>query len=184
MDGRRIGPAPKASGALAIQAALLGMLGGGMLFGQIIGKDPGGTLPTPSGTSLKIGVSTGGANVSQTAAGVEIPCSAARVVFAVTEDPGGKPNSCQLRFKLEGIDSDWVQREGDMAMIVFFRDASDQFVGTDRYPFVGKSKGWTGGKIDPAAFSHRVESFTIPPKVTDLRLAISSAGPPDAIGIL
>jgi signal transduction histidine kinase len=175
-------PTSRTNEMLAIQATFLSMLAGNALCSQGIRESP--ATPLAPDIGLKVEVSANGASVSKTPTGKEIPHSATRIVFSVTEKPGGKPNSCRLRFKLVGIDPNWVPRESDMTLFVYFRDAKDQPVETDHYLFAGESKGWTGAKIEPSAFTHRTESLTVPPNAISMRLTISSAGPPDAIGVL
>lgn len=88
----------------------------------------------------------------------------------------------RARYKLDGLDEDWREVAGDMTLSVRFTDTNLDQVGESAFRIVGKTAGWTG---DPgtSAFRHRQEKLNVPPGAKSLWVAISSAGPPNTVGI-
>ena len=88
----------------------------------------------------------------------------------------------RLRYKLDGFDEDWREVPGDMSMAVRFTDGNLDQVGETTFRIIGKTEGWTGN-LDTSPFVHRKESITVPPGAKSLWVALSSAGPPNTVGI-
>lgn len=88
----------------------------------------------------------------------------------------------RLRYMLEGFEKDWHEVGGEMGLNVrFYNHAGDQ-TGQDLYPVHGESTGWTGS-LKNSALTHRRETFIVPAQAERMLVVISSAGPPDSVGI-
>lgn len=102
-----------------------------------------------------------------------------RLGKSVQEDPEG----CRrMRFKLEGVDEGWRQIGSEMGLIVRFADAAGDQVWQRLFPVDGSSDGWHG-EIETSTFTPRSETVRVPPGATSVTVAISSSGPPTAMGI-
>jgi len=88
----------------------------------------------------------------------------------------------RLRYMLEGYEKSWQEAGGEMGLTVrYYNQAGDQ-IGQNVYPVHGESTGWTGS-LKNSALTHRRETLLVPPQAERLLVVISSAGPPDAVGI-
>jgi signal transduction histidine kinase len=89
-----------------------------------------------------------------------------------------------LRFshKLEGFESTWQEFASQMALTVRFYDNSGDQISQNVYGVSGESTGWTGS-LKSSSLTHRRETLIVPPQATRLLIVISSAGPPDSVGI-
>jgi signal transduction histidine kinase len=88
----------------------------------------------------------------------------------------------RVRYKLDGFDDDWREVPGDMRVVVRFTDASLDQVSEEIFRVAGKTERWTGN-LDTSGFVHHEETMTVPANAKSLWIAISSAGPPNAVGI-
>ena len=88
----------------------------------------------------------------------------------------------RLRYKLDGFDSNWHEVPGEMSIFVRFTDASLDQVSESKFRVVGKTEGWTGD-LDTSAFVHHEETLEVPTGAKSLWIVISSAGPPNTVGI-
>lgn len=92
------------------------------------------------------------------------------------------PKPIRIHYKLDGMDTKW--RDGSSFMTLtarFFNAAGDQ-VGQDIFNVSGESAGWTGS-LKTSPLTHRREAIAVPPRATRLWIVISSAGPPETVGI-
>ncbi len=88
----------------------------------------------------------------------------------------------RMRYVLEGYEKTWHEAGGEMALnIRFYNHAGDQ-IGQNPYSVHGESTGWTGS-LKNSALTHRRETLVVPPQAERLLVVISSAGPPDSVGI-
>jgi len=88
----------------------------------------------------------------------------------------------RVRYKLDGFEDNWREVPGDMTIAVRFTDEKLDQVGESLFRVAGKTEGWTGN-LDTSAFVHRLEKITVPPGAKSLWVALSSAGPPNTVGI-
>src|SRR5205807_1987117 len=88
----------------------------------------------------------------------------------------------RMRYKLDGFDENWREIPGDMTIAVRFTDANLDQVSEKTFRMVGETEGWKGA-LDTSAFVHRQETMIVPPGAKSLWVAISSAGPPNTVGI-
>jgi signal transduction histidine kinase len=88
----------------------------------------------------------------------------------------------RMRYMLDGFERTWHEPGAEMGLTVrFYNHAGDQ-IGPNLYPVHGESTGWTGS-LKNSALTHRRETLVVPPQAERLLVVISSAGPPDAVGI-
>ena len=92
------------------------------------------------------------------------------------------PRTLRVRYKLEGIDRAWQQQPGEMNFIVrFIKMNGDQTLQVF-FPAIGDSAGWKGS-VEGSDFVSRREIVIVPPEAEYVSIALSSSGPPNAIGI-
>jgi signal transduction histidine kinase len=94
---------------------------------------------------------------------------------------GGKP-PLRLRYMLEGYEDTWHEARTEMALNVRFYNGSGDQISQNIYGVHGESTGWTGS-LKSSSLTHRRETLVVPPQASKLLIVISSAGPPDSVGI-
>ena len=100
--------------------------------------------------------------------------------FQVSIDPSNGP--LRIQYQLEGYENHWHEGEGDMALSArFFNEAGDQ-IHQNIFKVSGQSAGWNGS-LKSSSLTHRREALVVPPGASRLWITVSSAGPPDAVGI-
>ena len=90
--------------------------------------------------------------------------------------------SLRLRYLLDGYENTWHEARAEMGLTVRFYNNSGDQISQNFYPVNGESTGWTGS-LKSSSLTHRRETLVVPPQATRLLVVISSAGPPDSIGI-
>jgi signal transduction histidine kinase len=104
------------------------------------------------------------------------------IVFRYGPEKDAVNPPLRMRYMIEGVEKDWHEAGGEMALnIRFYNHAGDQ-IGQAPYPVHGESTGWTGS-LKNSALTHRRETLVVPPQAERLLVVISSAGPPDSVGI-
>jgi signal transduction histidine kinase len=88
----------------------------------------------------------------------------------------------RMRYKLDGYDENWREVAGDMSMLVRFIDGNLDPVKEIGFKVQGQTEGWTGA-LETSEFAHRRETIVAPPGAKGLWIAITSAGPPNTVGI-
>jgi signal transduction histidine kinase len=112
---------------------------------------------------------------------VGLGSSAENVIFGFGSTGNAKPPP-RLRYTLEGYENIWHEAKSDMALNVrFYNSAGDQ-INQNIYSISGESTGWTGS-LKTSSLTHRRETLVVPPQANRLLIVISSAGPPDTVGI-
>ncbi|HEX7654589.1 MAG TPA: sensor histidine kinase [Verrucomicrobiae bacterium] len=104
------------------------------------------------------------------------------ILFGFRPENGIGPVPLRLHYTLDGVDSNWHEAGGEMGLTVRFYNHAGDLSGQSHYPVHGESTGWTGS-LRNSALTHRRETFLVPPGAEKLLVVISSAGPPDSIGI-
>ncbi len=112
---------------------------------------------------------------------VGLGSSPENVVFGFGPGPQGKP-PLRLRYTLEGYENTWHETKSVMSLNVRFYDSSGDRMGQTIYNISGESTGWTGS-LKTSSLTHRRETLVVPPGANRLLIVISSAGPPDSVGI-
>jgi signal transduction histidine kinase len=113
---------------------------------------------------------------------VSLGSSPENIIFSF--GPGtnaGKP-PLRLRYMLEGYENIWHEMSTDMGMNVRFYNSSGDQISRHIYPVSGETTGWTGS-LRNSLLTHRRETLVVPPQAARLVIVISSAGPPDSVGI-
>jgi signal transduction histidine kinase len=117
------------------------------------------------------------------AAGVRIPASHKSVSLRLgTPAESSSEESRRMRFKLEGVDNAWRQIPSEMSLMVRFGNAAGDQVGQHTFRAVGTSGGWKGS-IENSTFTKRREVARVPAEGAFVTAAISSSGPPTALGV-
>lgn len=88
----------------------------------------------------------------------------------------------RLRYRLDGYENSWHENDGQMTLTVRFYNNSGDQISQHIYPVHGESTGWTGS-LKTSALTHRRETLVVPARAARLLVVISSAGPPDSVGI-
>ena len=88
----------------------------------------------------------------------------------------------RVRYKLEGYDSAWHEGGGEMFIMLRFYNEAGDAIGQKGFPVNGESAGWSGD-LKSSTFSHRRETVVVPPKSANFWFVMSSAGPPQTVGI-
>jgi signal transduction histidine kinase len=100
--------------------------------------------------------------------------------FDTITNPNETP--IRIRYRLEGYDSSWQDNNGEMHLAVrFYNDTGDQ-ISQKTFPVSGESAGWTGS-LKTSQLTHRRETLVVPPQASKVMVVVSSAGPPDTVGI-
>ena len=93
-----------------------------------------------------------------------------------------KPKSMLARYKLEGIDEDWIQRSDSVFVRVVILNQQGDPIQMDLFPVNGRSAGWKGSVKD-SIFTSRRETFILPPGAFSMTLTMTTAGPANLVGI-
>ena len=104
------------------------------------------------------------------------------IVFGFGQDTNAGQPPLRLRYTLEGYENVWHEAGSEMAFNVRFYNNSGDQISQNIYGVTGESTGWTGS-LKSSSLTHRRETLIVPPQATRLMIVISSAGPPDAVGI-
>ena len=88
----------------------------------------------------------------------------------------------RMRYMLEGFENIWHEPTSEMSLNVRFYNGSGDQISQNIYHVSGESTGWTGS-LRTSSLTHRRETLVVPPQATRLLVVISSAGPPDTVGI-
>jgi signal transduction histidine kinase len=112
---------------------------------------------------------------------LQLPAQPAATTF--TYAPSSSPSNVPLRFRcqLDGYEQDWHERTTLMRMLIRFIDANQRDIADQVFEVKGESPGWTGRFTD-SPWVRRKEVITVPAEADRFWVAISSAGPPEAVG--
>jgi len=118
----------------------------------------------------------------QTGHEIQIPYTTKQIIFRIGDPPLGENKTARrVRYRLEGIDSEWQNRMGFMAFSVRFYNAAGDQVGQEEFRAVDHSPGWKES-VEDSTFTSRREIITAPERAARVCIFISSAGPPTSIG--
>ncbi len=104
------------------------------------------------------------------------------MVFGFGTAGNGGKLPLRLRYMMEGYESSWHEVTAEMALTVRFYNSSGDQIDQNIYPVKGESTGWTGS-LKTSSLTHRRETLVVPPLASRLLIVISSAGPPETVGI-
>ena len=88
----------------------------------------------------------------------------------------------RIRYKFDGVDNIWRDGPSFMTLTARFFNANGDQVGQNTFNVSGESAGWTGS-LKTSPLTHRREAVTAPPGASRLWIVISSAGPPETVGV-
>ena len=104
------------------------------------------------------------------------------IVFGIGLATNASQPPLRLRYQLDGYENIWHEASSEMGLTVRFYNGSGDQISQNLYPVKGESTGWTGS-LKNSSLTHRRETLVVPPQATRLLVVISSAGPPDSVGI-
>ncbi len=113
---------------------------------------------------------------------VSLGSSPESIVFGFGTAGNGGKLPLRLRYMMEGYENSWHESTAEMALIVRFYNGSGDQIDQNIYPVKGESTGWTGS-LKTSSLTHRRETLVVPPLASRLLIVISSAGPPETVGI-
>ena len=117
-------------------------------------------------TSIK--VFAGSSNVPLKGAALRVPYDNSSLTFSV--QAGALP----VRYKLEGMDPEWIPRTDEMVFIIRFLNGNGEQISQESFPARGRSAGWNGS-VESSDFTQRRETVTVPERSQYISVAISSA---------
>jgi signal transduction histidine kinase len=79
----------------------------------------------------------------------------------------------RLRYRLEGVDKEWVEAGGEMRLTLMVFNAAGEVLGLFESPMRGDSAGWSND-FAHSQFTAREESFQLPPGAASLRVIFNS----------
>lgn len=88
----------------------------------------------------------------------------------------------RLCYKLDGYDTNWNANSGQMRVSISFCDERKRKIREDSFKVGGNSLGWNG-TLENSTLIHRQETSIVPPEASRLWVLISSAGPPQSVGL-
>jgi signal transduction histidine kinase len=88
----------------------------------------------------------------------------------------------RLRYKLDGYETNWNADDGQMRVSISFCDGTRRKIREDSFKVGGNSLGWNG-TLENSTLIHRQETSVVPPGASRLWVTISSAGPPQSVGL-
>jgi signal transduction histidine kinase len=92
------------------------------------------------------------------------------------------PKPVRIRYKLDGVDTKWRDGYSFMTLTVRFFNATGDQISQNIFSINGESAGWDGS-LKSSPLTHRREAITVPPKASRLWIVVSSAGPPETVGV-
>jgi len=88
----------------------------------------------------------------------------------------------RIRYKMDGVDTKWREGASFMTLTVRFFNATGDQISQNIFSINGESAGWDGS-LKSSPLTHRREAITVPPKASRLWIVLSSAGPPETVGV-
>ena len=141
-------------------------------------------LPLPAANLLQVQSVTVGSKTLHPNSGGELNIGASdrdlTFHFIVASNASWSPT--RLRYKLEGFDTGWSEGGAWMGTTIRFTGSNGERVSQVAFTAAGNSAGWNG-TLETSPFTHRRETLTVPRRATQAQVVISSAGPPDSVGI-
>ena len=122
--------------------------------------------------------------ISVTGSTEEVRLAAFPRNVSFTFGPGANSNQLfmRLRYKLEGYETNWNADSGQMRVAIAFCDETKRKIREDSFKVGGDSLGWNG-TLENSTLIHRQETSVVPPGASRLWVSISSAGPPQSVGL-
>lgn len=115
-------------------------------------------------------------------AAVDLPAHPGVTSISFGPNRGISNGPIRFRCQLDGYESTWHERPVVMRLLIRFIDENERDIAEQIFTVSGESPGWTG-KFTDSPWLHRKEIITVPPKAVRFWVVISSAGPPEAVGV-
>ena len=113
---------------------------------------------------------------------LRLPANPGSISFSYGPNPLASNAPLRFRCQLDGYEQGWHEHTVLMRMVIRFIDANQHDIGEKEFVVQGESPGWNGSFKDSPWLS-RKEVVTVPPDAVRFWVVISSAGPPEAVGI-
>jgi len=113
---------------------------------------------------------------------VKLPSQSSSIVFQIQDTLAQPAKAVRTRYRMEGVDPDWIQKPSDMAFNVTFYNATGDQIHQDTFKVVGTSPGWRNS-VERSTFTSRSAALTAPHDAASVGFGMSSAGPPAGIGV-
>jgi signal transduction histidine kinase len=113
---------------------------------------------------------------------VKLPAHPGTATFIYGPNPLASNTPLRFRCQLDGYEQGWHERSVLMRMMIRFIDANQREIAEQVFPVQGESPGWTGSFTD-SPWIRRKEVVTVPAEALRFWVVISSAGPPEAVGV-
>lgn len=115
-------------------------------------------------------------------ASLALPAHPETTAFIYGPDPLASNAPLRFRCQLDGYEQGWHERSLWMRMMVRFIDSNQQQIAEQVFTVRGESPGWTGRFTD-SPWLRRREVVTVPAGAVRFWVVMSSAGPPEAVGV-
>ena len=113
---------------------------------------------------------------------LRLPSNPGTVSFSYGPNPQASNAPLRFRSQLDGYEQGWHEHQVLMRMVIRFIDANLHDISEQEFVVRGESPGWTGSFKD-SPWLPRKEVVTVPPDAVRFWVVISSAGPPEAVGV-
>lgn len=113
---------------------------------------------------------------------VDLGSSPKNIMFTFGPGTNSEQVPLRIRYRLEGYENDWHDYAGEMSLTIRFHNNVGDIIGGKTFGVNSESAGWNGSLIT-STLIHRRETLVVPIHASKLMVVISSAGPPEAVGI-
>ena len=113
---------------------------------------------------------------------LDLPSHPRITTFTFASNPFASNAPLRIRYQLDGYEQGWHEQTAWMRMIIRFIDANLRDVGEKEFTVSGESPGWTGS-LNDSPWVRQKEAVTVPAGAVRFLVLISSAGPPEAVGL-
>jgi signal transduction histidine kinase len=111
-----------------------------------------------------------------------LPAHPDTTTFIYGPNPLATNVALRFRCQLNGYEQGWHERTALMRMVIRFIDANNREIAEQVFAVTGESPGWTGSFTN-SPWLRRKEVISVPADAIHFWVVISSAGPPEAVGI-
>jgi signal transduction histidine kinase len=111
-----------------------------------------------------------------------LPSTPKNIIFGFGPVANAERPALRIRYRLDGYEETWREIHGEMGVLVRFVDANQEPVKEVVFRVQGQSEGWTG-ELETSSFAHHREAVMVPPGARGVWIALTSAGPPNTVGI-
>ena len=92
------------------------------------------------------------------------------------------PGKNRIRYRLKGLDSNWLEKTDEMNLVIRFIEANGNHVKRHALGVTGQSPGWNGDPRSSSYLARKIE-IPIPPETKEVQFLLTSSGSPQALGI-